>query len=606
MNSKRRKISLTFFEPGRRWHQSPRGGESETDERSFRSLRSDNREESSAIVDEDNYPNYGTTKGGDSESVSTFRSLPSTLEVTDDEIESIGQWLGEEHERRATGGSSSIISQGTQELLRQADAIFGPRNSYSSSLSSALGQAKYGEESEEEIEDFKNEHATVWSECKKLARYSLPLILNFLLEQVFALVCIIFAGHLGKEELAAVSMATMISTIVLAIYEGIATALDTLCPQAYGAGQLYLVGLHTQRCAAFSLTFFIPAAVMWWYSKSFLKYILTDPQVVDLTQQFLRVMILGGPPYILFEDGKRFLQAQGIFDAGTVILFITAPLDVLLNWVLIYSSRFGMGFIGAAVAASINYWLTFILLVLFVAFIDGSQCWGGLSKSAWKEWRELSQLAVPGIVMLLAESMAYEVLTLLASYFGTNELAAQSALSSVVSLLYMIPFALSVASSTRIANFIGSGNIFSAKVSVHVGMISALISALLNSVIIMVFDSPIAKLFTDDQIVREIIVSLCPLMALFVIFDGWACVASGILRALGLQGIGGTINLVGYYLIAFPLALILGFTLDMQLTGLWVGNGAGLFLIAIAETWYIYTADWTQIVNEANKRNEML
>ncbi|VEU20635.1 DEKNAAC101501 [Brettanomyces naardenensis] len=562
----------------------------------------------SAIVDEEE-------GGNDNESVSTFRSLPSTLEGTDDEIETIGHWLDEERERRSqTGGGYGSIDASPEDeeedLLRQADRIFQRRNSYSSSVSKHGGMVNGEngsllEESEESSEeDFQNEKATVSSESRKLGRYSAPLVINFLLEQVFSLVCVVFAGHLGKEQLAAVSMASMVSAIVLAIYEGIATSLDTLCPQAYGAGQYYLVGLHTQRCAAFSLTLFVPAAIFWWYSGSWLRYIIDDEKVVSLTQQFLRILILGAPPYILFEDGKRFLQAQGIFDAGTVILFITAPFDVFLNWLLVYSESFGMGYVGAPIAAVINFWLTFILLVLFVVFIDGDDCWGGLNMAAFTHWYDLSLLAIPGVIMLLAESMAYEILTLLASYFGTNALAAQSALSSVVSLLYMIPFALSVASSTRIANFVGSGNIISAKVAVHVGMSSCLYSAVFNSVIIYLFSSPIAKIFTDDPVVQKKIVSLCPLMSLFVVFDGWACIASGIMRALGLQGIGGTINMVGYYFIAVPLALLLGFTCNLQLEGLWLGNGAGLLLIAIGETWVIYAANWTGIVEKARERNK--
>ncbi len=587
-NSRRRKISLTFIAPGKKYrsfffrYRTPNS----QDIRSFRSLENHIDDNNSAIVEEEEEV-FGT----DSESVSTFRSLPSTIEENDSGNQILENWHVQGHDVDAENEyNHAIFTSGFPNYL---SANFGSTPGRESSISMI----------EDGAEDFNYKKTTATYESKKLIRFSFPLILNFILEQTFPLVCVIFAGHLGKQELAAVSLASMLSAIILSIYEGMATALDTLCPQAYGAGQLYLVGIQTQRCACFSLLLFVPAGLFWWNTGPFLRYIIEDDHVIRLTEQFLRVLIFGAPPYILFEDGKRFLQAQGIFDAGTIILFITAPLNVLLNWLFIYSKVFGFGFIGAAVAAVVNYWLTLIFLVLFVMFIDGKQCWGGLTRQAFTDWAELSALAFPGVVMLLAESMAYEVLTLLASYFGTNELAAQSALSSVVSLLYMIPFALSVASSTRIANFVGSGNISSAKVAVHVGMTSAVLSALVNSTVIFLFSKPIAKLFTDDATVQEEIISLCPLMSLFVVFDGWACVASGILRALGLQGIGGTINMVGYYLISLPLALLLGFTLRMQLAGLWIGNGAGLLLIGIAETWVIYTADWDAVISDAKNRN---
>lgn len=580
----RRRISLSFLRP------SNLRGSSQGDQRSFLSLTEEREDE------------YGAEGSDGSDSGSSFRSLPSTLEGTDDEVETISRWLDEERERRSVTSSRANSFTEGDALLREADRIFSHRNSYATMVESNVELEEEEEESDEE--DFANEKATKSSEAKKLGRYSAPLILNFILEQVFSLVCIVFAGHLGKAKLAAVSIATMVSSIVLAIYEGIATALDTLCPQAYGAGRYDMVGIQTQRCAVFSLVLFVPAAISWWYSSSFLKYMIEDPNVVTFAEKFLRVMIIGGPPYILFEDFKRYLQAQGIFDAATLILFITAPLDILLNWILVYSPNIGLGYLGTAWASVINLWLTFILLVLYIIFVDGYECWDGFSVEAFTHWKDMSMLAGPGIIMLLAESMAYELLTLMASYLGTNELAAQTALSSVVSLLYMIPFAFSVAASTRIANFVGSGNINSSKVATHVGMMSCVYSALLNGFIILVFARPIAWLFTSDPDVQQRIVSLCPLMSLFVILDGWGCVASGVLRALGLQGIGGVINLVGYYLIAVPLAIVLGFTCQLGLEGLWIGNAIGLLLIAVGETYVIQTADWNDIIKQANARNK--
>ena len=63
-------------------------------------------------------------------------------------------------------------------------------------------------------------------------------------------------GKLGTKQLGAVSLATMTSTITFAIFEGTATALDTLCPQAYGAGNYELMSIFVQRCNIFSMILF--------------------------------------------------------------------------------------------------------------------------------------------------------------------------------------------------------------------------------------------------------------------------------------------------------------------------------------------------------------
>ncbi|ODV84543.1 hypothetical protein CANARDRAFT_200590 [[Candida] arabinofermentans NRRL YB-2248] len=602
INSKRRKIPLTFIPPSTK---SPLFVyNNDFDERSFLSLHSGSR---NSVIN-------------DNESVSTFRSLPSTLEHENEDMESIHRWIEEELERRSIAsetdfivGSSNNTNYGgisnnnddeydddddddTNNIMTQANMLYNDHESFTSSLNSKEGIV------DSDDEDFQHEIATPIKESKKLLKYSIPLIITFFLEQIFSLVCVVFVGHLGTQELAAVSMSSMTSAIILAIFEGISTSLDTLCPQAYGAGQFAQVGIHTQRCCLFSLVLFIPAAIFWWFSGFFLKFVIDDDEVVRLSQLFLRILILGAPAYILFENSKRFLQAQGIFEAGTIILFITAPLNILLNWLLIYSETFGLGYIGAPISTVINFWLMFILLVLYVMFVDGEECWYGFSAEALTHWYDLSLLAIPGIVMLLAESLAYEVLTLLASYFGTEALATQSALSSLVSLLYMIPFAISVASSTRVANFVGSANIPAAKIATKVGLYASVIAALVNSAIILFGSRTIATIFSDDPIIIKLIMDLCPLISVFVLFDALACVTSGILRALALQVIGGTLSFVGYYAVAVPLAFLLAFKFDMELLGLWLGNGAGLLLIGISQLYVIYYANWNNIVEQAKLR----
>lgn len=66
------------------------------------------------------------------------------------------------------------------------------------------------------------------------------------------------------------------------------------------------------------------------------------------------------------------------------------------------------------------------------------------------------KLALPGMVMVMAEWLAFEILTLVASQFGTSYLAAQSILVTVSATTFMVPFPVSIAASTRIANLIGA------------------------------------------------------------------------------------------------------------------------------------------------------
>lgn len=578
VNNRRRRL---FIPPSTQFPLFSYG--QEPDQRSFLSL-----DESGSV--------YTGFDNDDAVSIASSRSLPLTLNSTHtaEDQESFHSWLVEEHQRRYNATDGSDVENEHHD--RQ--------------LASASNLSRFTDKSHAlifEDEDFVTMKTTYTREFRMLFRYSLPLVVTFVLEHFFSIVCLLVVGHLGKNELAAVSLASMTSTITFAVFEGIATALDTLCPQAYGAGNYELVSTHVQRCFVFSMIIYAPCALFWWKSDVVLQLVISDPEVLRLTSQFLRILVAGGPAYIFFEIFKRFLQAQGIFEAGTGVLFISAPINIFLLWFLVWDEKYGVGYVGAPIATVINFWIMAVLIVLYAIFVDGSKCWFGFCspKELFTRWSQLSHLAIPGIVMLISEYLAYEIMTLFALYFGTIELAAQSAVGSIALLTYLVPFALSIASSTRIANFIGGQNVYSAVIATRVGLLSGLFISSCNCMALLIFRWQIAKLFTDDEDVTALIVHLLvPLVSVLQVFDGVASVASGILRAQGSQKIGGIINFLSYYAFAMPLAFVLSVWADLKLEGLWLGVGSGMVLIGLTETIVILNSDWDSILVRAGLLND--
>ena len=179
---------------------------------------------------------------------------------------------------------------------------------------------------------------TTWQrEAKVIARYSAPLILTFLLQYSLTVASIFTVGHIGKEELGAVSLASMTANITgSAIYQGLATSLDTLCSQAYGSGNKKLVGLQLQRMVYFLWAITIPIAAVWLSAEQILVRIVPEADVARLAGLYLKVVLLGAPGYAAFESGKRYLQAQGLFSASLYVLLICAPVNVLMNWLFVW------------------------------------------------------------------------------------------------------------------------------------------------------------------------------------------------------------------------------------------------------------------------------
>lgn len=634
-----RRISLGFFPPNKKnpLVKKYRRRPATSDQRSFHSLADDfgsSVHEPNLYLDQimEEEPDSYYNDEEDGGELSRTISLPSRVSETPELSPSDVDWIVQEHGRRYSSVYNSDDNEDDpsleasieqprgldydefihriQEQRHVYDSIIhvGPkprRHSFISINSRGSVPTIYQEDIDSaEFDRLAHEDVTFKSEAKVLASYSFPLIFTFLLEQIFPMVCSLTVGHLGKNQLAAVSLASMTSNITLAVFEGIATSLDTLCPQAYGSGRYFSVGIHLQRCIAFSLVIFIPFAFFWYYSEPILYLVVPEKELIHLTSQFLKVLILGAPAYIFFENLKRYLQAQGIFDAGIYVLAICAPTNILVSYTLVWNKYIGIGFIGSAVAVVLNFWLMFFLLLFYTIKFEGGKCWGGFSRKALTHWKDLGHLALSGIIMLEAEELSYELLTLFSAYFGASYLAAQSAVSTMAALLYMVPFAIGISTSTRIANFIGARRTDCAHISSKVGLTFLFGAGLINCSLLILGRHFIANIFSKDEEVKTLISNLLPLVGIVQNFDSLNAVAGSCLRGQGMQSLGSIVNLLSYYLFGIPLALILSWHFDMKLNGLWVGIGSAMLLIGLIESYYVLFPNWNAIMNYADMLKE--
>ncbi|KAI1826509.1 MATE efflux family protein [Xylaria intraflava] len=444
---------------------------------------------------------------------------------------------------------------------------------------------------------------TTWRrEAKTIAGYSPPLILTFILQYSINITSIFTVGRIGKVELGAVTLSTMTANIFCyAFFQGLATSLDTLCAQAYGSGNKHLVGLQLQRMTYFLWLLGIPIAVLFYFAGDILRHIVPEARSAELAGLYLRIVIFGIPGYAAFEGGKRFVQSQGLFVATTYVLLIAAPVNVLLNWALVW--HFNLGFVGAPIAVAFTQTLMPVLLVLYVAFIKGSHCWGGFSRRSLTNWGPMIRLAIPGMIMVVAEWLAFEILTLVSSQFGTSYLAAQSILVTITSTMFMIPFPVSIAASTRIANLIGAKLVKAARTSAKVAFFGGCLIGLFNLTLLASLRFQLPQLFTQDEEVIGIVARVLPLCAVMQVFDVLAAISHGLLRGIGKQTFGGYANLAAYYVIALPISFVAAFVFEQKLLGLWFGTTVGLCLVGIVEYWYCYTRDWEQAAHEAETRN---
>lgn len=262
-----------------------------------------------------------------------------------------------------------------------------------------------------------------------------------------------------------------------------------------------------------------------------------------------------------------------------------------------------MGFIGAPIAVAATWTLVPIYLVLYLGIHGKGGVWPAPITTALVGWGPMLKLALPGLVMVEAEFLAFEILVIASAQLSAEHLAAQTILALLNGGFWQIPFSIGTAGTTLIAQHIGAKSATLAKTSAFVVFITALIFSATNSALFYIFRAFWPTIFTDDPGVIVIVQKTLPLVAVMQLFDGMAACCNGILRGIGRPGFGGWVNLSCYYVVALPVSFWTTFRLGWGLPGLWFGVTISLIMVTFAEITFLMAANWQKSVKNAECRN---
>ncbi|KAI4341517.1 hypothetical protein MLD38_026230 [Melastoma candidum] len=441
-------------------------------------------------------------------------------------------------------------------------------------------------------------------EVKKQLWLAGPLVTVSLLWYSLQLISLMFVGHLGELSLSGASMATSFGSVTgFSLLMGLACALDTFCGQSFGAQQYHMLGVHMQRAMFILLLVSIPLAVIWANTRQILVAVGQNESIAEAAGTYARYMIPSLFAYGILQCLMKFLQTQTIVFPMMISAAITTVCHVFVCWVLIFKS--GLGFKGAAVAMSISYWLSVLQLALYVKFSPAcTKTWTGFSKEAFHDVLKFLKLAIPSAVMVCLEMWSFELMVLLSGLLPDPELET-SVLSislNTAATVWMIPFGLSCAISTRVSNELGAGNPEAARLAVYVVLgMTVLVGATVGTVLVSIRNVWGYAYSDNIQVVRYVAVML-PIVAASNFLDGLQCVLSGNARGCGWQKIGAFVNLGSYYLIGIPCGVLLAFVLHVGGKGLWLGIICALVVQVVCLLLITLRTDWDQEANKASNR----
>ncbi|RYR18188.1 hypothetical protein Ahy_B03g062819 [Arachis hypogaea] len=411
-------------------------------------------------------------------------------------------------------------------------------------------------------------------ESKKLWYLAGPAIFTSVCQYSLGAITQLFAGHVGTLELAAVSVEnSVIAGFCFGIMLGMGSALETLCGQAFGAGQLRMLGIYMQRSWVILNTTCLILSLLYVFAKPLLNFIGQTAAISKAAGEFAVWMIPQLFAYAMNFPIQKFLQAQSKIMVMAWIAAAALVMHLLLSWLLML--RLGWGLVGAAVVLNGSWW--FIVVAQLVYILSGTcgNAWSGFSLKAFENLWGFVRLSLASAVMLCMNILGWTV---------------------------MVSFGMNAAVSVRVSNELGASHPRAAKFSLVVAVITSFVLGLAMSLVLIMFRKQYPSLFSNDSAVKELVMELTPMLAFCIIINNVQPVLSGVAVGAGWQSLVAYVNIACYYLFGVPLGLILGYALDFGVIGIWSGMLTGTIVQTCVLFIIVYRTDWDKEASLAEDR----
>ncbi|KAI3497854.1 hypothetical protein L1887_33442 [Cichorium endivia] len=438
-------------------------------------------------------------------------------------------------------------------------------------------------------DDNRDNRDLTWSvfgeEAKKFGYIAGPMVAVTLSQYLLQVISVMMVGHLGELALSSAAIAISISSVTgFSLIMGMASALETLCGQAYGAQQYKKFGTQTYTAIFSLLIVCIPLSIIWKNTGAILVFIGQNPSISYEAGKFITWLIPAIFAYAALQPLVRYFQMQSMLwpmlFSSTVALFLHIP----LCWALVYKTT--LANIGAAISMGITMWLNVIFLFFYMKYSPSCEkTRASISIEVVHGMKLFFSYAIPSAVMICLEWWSYEIIILLSGLLPNPELETSvlSVCLNTIATLYSIAFGFGAGISTRVSNELGAGNPCGARMAVYVVLILAIIETSVLSTSVFFSRRVFGYIFTNEKEVIDYVTKMAPLLCLNIIMDSFQGTLSGVARGVGWQHLGAYINLAAFYLAGIPVAALLGFCTSLRGVGLWIGIlvGAAIQLILL-------------------------
>jgi putative MATE family efflux protein len=420
---------------------------------------------------------------------------------------------------------------------------------------------------------------------RELSWLAYPVVLSHLCGSAMHVIDSMMVGRLGATELAAVGYGGIWMWTALTLFMGTATGVQTFVAQADGAGDHHLCGRWTwQGFYAVAPITVLGVAVFVAVFPGLLALLGPSEGLREHAVDYVRARSLGCLGLGVFMVLSSFFR--GIGDTRTPLLAsaVSTLVNVGLNWCLIFGNLGfpELGVSGAGLGTAAAEWTGATVLLAafgrrrFARFVPRPVAPSRI------DIRRFLATSMPIGGQWFIEMSSFSIFSTLVAVMGDASMAASQALISLLSLSFMQAVGIGVASSTLVGRYVGAQDPGSAERAhrTALGLGCALATGV--AVLLLAVPEALVRLFTADPEVIRLGAPLVRLGALVQVFDALNIIASGSLRGAGDTRWPFVAQSLSAWLVAVPLAWLVGVWMDQGVIGAWCALAASMAVLTAA------------------------
>jgi len=432
---------------------------------------------------------------------------------------------------------------------------------------------------------------TTGSIRKAVFMLSIPMILEMMMESIFAIVDIAYVSRVSVNAVATIGLTESVITLVYAIAIGLSMAATAVVARRVGEKDLKGARQAAMQAILLGIAVAVSIGVVGFlYSKEILALMGGEPDLIAEGYGYTKLLIGGNITIVLLFLINAIFRGAGDASVAMWTLVLSNGLNIILDPIFIFGwgpiPEFGV--MGAAIATNIGRG-TAVIFQLGILFFGWSRIKLAVSDIVLRTgvMFNLIKVSLGGIAQFLIGTSSWVFLMRLMSEFGSEVLAGYTIAIRVMMFTFMPAWGMSNAAATLVGQNLGAKQPERAEKSVWItGKYNAYFM-LAVSLIYLFFAPEIIGLFTNVTGVVEN-GALC----LQVVAAGYIFYAYGMVVSQAFNGAGDTktptkINLIAFWGFQLPFAYLAAITFELGALGVFLAiTLAEVMLSVIAIIWF--------------------